>query len=150
MRRWLFKLATAVSPGLCAATVALWIRSYCASDYLSWSSTSRDMTWVGERGQILIRITDVEEPPNPRDPHPLRLNDWNGTDPRWFALDAVKETDLPMEWEPSTLKMGFAAGRRRELGYLSSGPGTPSVLVARSALRCAAWNPRCACARLAP
>lgn len=36
MRRWLSSLASALSLILCAAIIALWARSYRASDFVSW------------------------------------------------------------------------------------------------------------------
>jgi hypothetical protein len=111
MRRKLVNFAAALSLVLCAATIALWVRSYRASDYLNWSSSSREISCVGEQGQVLIRITKIEKP-NFFQPRSLRLNDRGGLDPQWFTLDALKYTNLPMEWELRMLGMDFAAGPR--------------------------------------
>jgi hypothetical protein len=109
MRRKLLNVWKAVSLLLCVAMVALWVRSYRASDYLYWASSSREMACVGERGQILIRITKIDKP-NFFQPRSLRLNDRGGVAAPWFTLDALKITNLPLEWEFPGFKIGFAAG----------------------------------------
>jgi len=121
MRRLMFILLSALSLLLFAATVALWARSYFASDEVghAWlngrTCTIRELLVNTSRGQISVQLIRVDETPSEFASHQARIGNARSL---WRSGPAATWDLGARIWN----KLGF--GNRRRVGPATDGKTT--------------------------